>query len=63
MKNRQAKGTTNGKSKLTNRKVFVIKILLNMKQLHKEIAAKFKISVPTVSRINRNIAWGIGNGT
>jgi hypothetical protein len=63
VKNRQAKGALNGNSKLTPRKAFIIKTLLNMKQLHKEIATKFKISVPTVSRISRNIAWGINNGT
>lgn len=51
------KGSTNGKSKLTEEQVVEIKILLQTNRTQKEISEMFNVSAYTISDINNNKTW------
>ena len=56
--NRQAKGSKNGSSKLTELQVKVIKSLLKQNRLSQsKIAGIFKVNSRTISAINTGVVW------
>jgi hypothetical protein len=56
-KNRQAKGSKNGKAILTEEKVLEIKKALKNSTIV-EVAAKFKVAKSTISHIRSGRTWG-----
>jgi hypothetical protein len=56
-KGRQAKGSNQGSSKLTEKQVRKIKKLLRQGMKHRDIADLFSISYPIISRINTGKLW------
>ena len=56
-KERSARGSQNGQSKLDEEKVREIKILISKGLFHSEIAKLFNVNRDTISKINRKISW------
>lgn len=56
-KNRGTSGILNGRSKLCDSDVHLIRLLLIQKETHKEIAKKFGVHQSIVSQINTGKAW------
>jgi NUMOD4 motif/HNH endonuclease len=54
---KSSKGISNGRSKLTEKEVLKIRLLLSKGMKQNDISKKFNISTQTISSINKRLIW------